>query len=248
MTDPAAPPALSVGMPRDTGDGGCGSLVCATGVTKTYRGGGPVVEALRDVHLTIAHGEMLAVVGPSGNGKSTLINCLSGIDPIDRGRVLVEGIDVHGMSERARTAHRARTMGFVFQSFNLIPVLSAVENVELPLLAVGTDPDEARERAQRMLDRVALADRAAHRPGELSGGQQQRVAIARALVGSPRIVWADEPTGNLDSSIAGTIADLLVELHHAGPTVVVLTHDATLAGRADRIVEVRDGRVVDPGP
>ncbi len=218
-------------------------IVSATNVHKTYRIGELTVPALRGVNLDIHAGEFLAVVGPSGNGKSTLVNCLSGIDDIDDGSVLIDGLSIHDLSDRKRTAHRAARMGFVFQSFNLIPVLSASENVELPLLATKTKPAEARSRAMDLLSRVGLAERAGHKPGELSGGEQQRVAVARALVSEPAVIWADEPTGNLDSATASAVIDLFGEVNSAGQTVVIVTHDPTIAGRADRVVEVRDGLI-----
>ncbi len=222
-------------------------IVKARNVSKTYSTGDHTVDALRGVNLDIYAGEFMAIVGPSGNGKSTLLNCLSGIDTIDSGNVYVDGLDIHALSDRKRTAHRAKRMGFVFQSFNLIPVLSAVENVELPLLAAAVKPGEARKRATEILEKVDLADRASHRPGELSGGQQQRVAIARALVSDPAVIWADEPTGNLDSSTAASVVDLFADLHKFGQTVVIVTHDPSLGDRADRIVEVLDGRVASDG-
>src|SRR5262244_2609948 len=174
-------------------------------------------------------------MGPSGSGKTTLLNCLSGLDDIDAGRVVVQGRDLFGMSDGDRTEHRAHAMGFVFQAFNLIPVFTAAENVELPLLLVGTPPREARRRAAAMLDRVGLAHRLAHRPNEMSGGEQQRVTIARALVARPAIVWADEPTGNLDTQTAAAVLDLLFEVHAAGWTVVLVTHDQTIGARGERI-------------
>lgn len=219
-------------------------IVEADRIVKTYATGDHRVEALRGVSVSIEAGEFVAVVGPSGNGKSTLLNCLSGIDSIDSGTVRIDGQDIHAMSDRKRTSHRAERMGFVFQSFNLIPVLSAVENVELPLLAAGRQPAAARERAREILGSVDLVDRADHRPGELSGGQQQRVAIARALVGEPAVVWADEPTGNLDSTTAASVVDLFSELNQQGQTVVIVTHDPALGKRADRVIEVRDGLIV----
>lgn len=218
-------------------------IVVATDVTKVYRSGDLEVTALRGATLTINSGELLAVTGPSGNGKSTLLNCLSGLDTIDNGTVEIEGMNIHSMSDRERTAHRAHSMGFVFQSFNLIPVLTAAENVELPLLAAKVDARTARKRAEAMLERVELDNRMTHRPAELSGGQQQRVAIARALVGEPAIIWADEPTGNLDSNTADTIAELLQQVNEAGQTVVIVTHNRDLASMASREVEVTDGRV-----
>ncbi|MHB8670582.1 MAG: ABC transporter ATP-binding protein [Acidimicrobiales bacterium] len=220
-------------------------ILAATGVRKTYRTGSVTVEALRGIDLTIGAGEFLAVMGPSGNGKTTMLNCLSGLDDIDEGVVLVEGEDLHAMTDKRRTEERARRMGFIFQSFNLIPVFTAVENVELPLLLVGARAAEARHRAEEMLERVGLADRCTHRPTELSGGEQQRVAVARALVSRPAIVWADEPTGNLDSQTAAAMVELLREVHAAGQTLVVVTHDAGIASQAQRLVRVQDGRVTE---
>src|SRR5215216_5453982 len=175
-------------------------LLVAEQVRKVYRTGGIEVEALAGLDLEVRRGELVAVMGPSGSGKTTLLNCLSGLDDIDGGRVLVEGQDLFAMSDARRTSHRARSMGFVFQAFNLIPVFSAAENVELPLLLGGTTAKEARRRAVRMLERVGFEHRTGHRPNQLSGGEQQRVTIARALAARPAIVWADEPTGNLDTA------------------------------------------------
>lgn len=219
------------------------AIVTARGVTKTYRTGSVEVDALRGVDLDINRGDLLMVMGPSGNGKTTLLNCLSGLDDIDAGTVSIDGVDIYSLSDAKRTTHRAERMGFVFQSFNLIPVLSARENVEVPLGIVGLSPAEAAHRATEMLGRVGLSARADHRPQELSGGEQQRVAIARALVGRPSVVWADEPTGNLDSETAATIIDLLLEVNSAGQTVVVVTHDRALASMGNRRVQVRDGRL-----
>src|SRR6266702_718381 len=178
------------------------ALLVAEHVRKVYRTGEIEVEALADLDLTVHQGEMVAVMGPSGSGKTTLLNCLSGLDDIDAGRVLVAGQDLFAMSDAVRTTHRATSMGFIFQAFNLIPVFTATENVELPLLLAGVHEQEARRRARETLDRVGLGHRLDRRPPELSGGEQQRVAIARALAGRPRLVWADEPTGNLDSEMA----------------------------------------------
>jgi putative ABC transport system ATP-binding protein len=187
------------------------------------------------------------VMGPSGNGKTTLLNCLSGLDDIDEGTVLIDGFDLHAAPDAERTDHRARRMGFVFQAFNLIPVFSSAENVELPLLVTGVRPKDARQRADAMLARVGLEGRADHKPRELSGGEQQRVAIARALVGEPAIVWADEPTGNLDSHTATEVLDLLFEVHDAGQTLVVITHDRGIGAEGERLVQVRNGEVAYDG-
>src|SRR6266508_548860 len=184
-------------------------------------------------------------MGPSGSGKTTLLNCLSGLDDIDGGRVVIDGEDLFAMSDTARTMHRARSMGFIFQAFNLIPVFTVAENVELPLLLVGTPPKEARPRAVEMLGRVGLAHRTEHRPNELSGGEQQRVTIARALASRPAIVWADEPTGNLDTHMADQVVELLHELNHLdGQTIVLVTHDASIGASVPRLIHMRDGRLV----
>jgi putative ABC transport system ATP-binding protein len=202
---------------------------------------------LKGVDLAVAPGEMVMVMGPSGNGKTTMLNCLSGLDDIDGGEVWVDGENIHAMPDARRTDHRARRMGFIFQSFNLIPVFTAEENVELPLLVLGTAPRQARERAREMLDQVGLANRHRNRPTELSGGEQQRVAIARALVSEPAIVWADEPTGNLDSHTADAVLDLLHGVHDQGQTLVVVTHDRQIGASGSRLVQVRDGRVTYDG-
>ncbi|MEU9669117.1 ABC transporter ATP-binding protein [Streptomyces bobili] len=221
------------------------ALLVATGVRKVYRTGSVEVTALLDLDLLVRHGEMVGVMGPSGSGKTTLLNCLSGLDDIDGGRVVVDGHDLFAMSDAARTEHRAHSMGFVFQAFNLIPVFSAVENVELPLLLVGSQPREARRTALAMLDRVGLGHRVEHRPSEMSGGEQQRVTIARALAGRPAIVWADEPTGNLDSAMADQVMDLLVELNRdEGQTIVLVTHDSAIGARVPRLIRMHDGRLV----
>jgi len=227
---------------NDTDHGIDTPLLVAEGVRKVYRTGEVEVTALRDLDLRVAAGELVAVMGPSGSGKTTLLNCLSGLDDIDAGRVLIGGRDLFAMSDADRTEHRARSMGFVFQSFNLIPVFSAVENIELPLLLVGTDRREARQRAMAMLARVGLTGRDRHRPNELSGGEQQRVTIARALVARPAIVWADEPTGNLDTAMAAQVMELLLQLNgEEGQTIVLVTHDPSIGAAAQRLVRMRDG-------
>jgi putative ABC transport system ATP-binding protein len=219
-------------------------ILVADGVRKVYRSGGTDVLALKRLDLTVPQGEFLAVMGASGSGKTTLLNCLSGLDEIDDGRVIVDGHSIHELSDAKRTRHRAETMGFIFQAFNLIPVFTATENVELPLLLARVPAQEARERARETLTRVGLGHRLDRRPPELSGGEQQRVAIARALAGRPRLVWADEPTGNLDSEMASAVMDLLAELHDEGLTLVLVTHDPSVAARADRLITVKDGEVV----
>src|SRR5262245_54750396 len=219
-------------------------LLVAERVSKIYRTGDVQVPALIDLDLKVRAGELVAVMGPSGSGKTTLLNCLSGLDDIDGGRVLVEGRDLFAMSDAERTEHRARSMGFIFQSFNLIPVFSAVENVELPLLLTGVKPGEARARALDLLGEVGLSERANHRPNELSGGEQQRVTIARALVGRPALVWADEPTGNLDTAMAAQVMELLRRLNEEqGQTIVLVTHDPTIGAAAQRLIRMRDGRL-----
>ena len=220
------------------------AILAAHRVRKVYRTGADEVEALRGLDLEVAQGEFVAVMGPSGSGKTTLLNCLSGLDSIDGGSVLVEGREIHALSDRERTRHRAQTMGFVFQAFNLIPVFSSLENVELPLLLSGVGEREARAQAADTLERVGLGRRLSHRPPELSGGEQQRVTIARARAGRPRIVWADEPTGNLDSETAADVMDLLGELHAEGLTLILVTHDPAVAEHGDRLLVVRDGRIV----
>jgi putative ABC transport system ATP-binding protein len=220
------------------------AIVAARGVSKVYESGRLRVEALASVDLTVHRGEMLAVVGPSGCGKTTLLNCLSGLDDISSGQVLLEGKDLAQMGDLERTRLRSRRMGFVFQSFNLLPVLSALENVELPLLVSGVDPKEARKRAGEALDRVGLGSHLDHSPRELSGGQQQRVTIARSLVNEPAIVWADEPTGNLDTKHGQEVLDLLHRLNRErGLTYVVVTHDPAIARSCHRIVHMESGRI-----
>jgi putative ABC transport system ATP-binding protein len=219
-------------------------VVQARGVRKTYRGGR--VTALDGVDVDVETGELVAIVGASGSGKSTLLSCLSGLETVDAGVVVVEGERLDRLDDDRRTVHRGRRMGFVFQDFHLLPVLTAVENVELPLLLLGERPRHARRRASALLDQVGLAARAAHRPDELSGGEQQRVAVARALAHNPAVVWADEPTGNLDSEATATVLELLRIVNREGRTVVVVTHDAAVAAAVSRVVTMRDGRVVEP--
>ena len=219
-------------------------LLSATGVRKIYRTGAESVDALKGIDLHVAAGEFVAVMGASGSGKTTLLNCLSGLDDIDEGSVVIGGDDIHRMSDAKRTKHRASTMGFIFQAFNLIPVFTSTENVELPLLLAGVGAKEARRAAVETLERVNLGHRLQHRPTELSGGEQQRVTIARALAGRPSIVWADEPTGNLDSETAATVMDMLNELHRDGLTLILVTHDDGIGASAQRRIAMRDGVIV----
>ncbi|HET7269815.1 MAG TPA: ABC transporter ATP-binding protein [Rubrobacter sp.] len=224
-------------------------MIEATGVQKVYASNGLRVHALKGVDLGIRRGEMVAIMGPSGSGKTTLLNCLSGLDDMDGGEVLIGGDPISKMSDRKRTRFRAQRMGFIFQSYNLIPVLSAVENIELPLLVAGAKPKAARTRAEEALEMVGLADQAKKRPAQMSGGQQQRVTVARSLVNEPDIVWADEPTGALDSETSKGIMDLLVRLNEEQQqTFVLVTHDAAVAARAHRTVRMRDGRIASDAP
>lgn len=222
------------------------AIIRAVGVNKTYDTGTTKVPALIDVDFVVNRGEMVAVMGPSGCGKTTLLNCLSGLDEVDTGQVWLEGQDLAKLSDRARTDYRAKRMGFMFQVYNLLPVLNAVENVELPLLVSGVRPSVARVKANEALAVVGLTNWAHHRPAELSGGQRQRVTIARALVNNPAIVWADEPTGALDSKAADEIMDLIREMNQTrGLTIVLVTHDMGVGSRCDRIVRMSDGRILD---
>lgn len=221
-------------------------IVEARGVDKRYDTGQVEVHALRQVSFSVSPGEMVAIMGPSGSGKTTLLNCLSGLDAIDGGEVLIEGVALRAMSDVERTDHRARRMGFVFQFYNLMPVLSAVENVELPLLVSRIPARQARGMALEALEMVGLAERASHLPEELSGGQRQRATIARALVNSPAIVWADEPTGDLDSENAADIVALMRRLNEErGLTFLIVTHDISVGRATDRIVRMLDGQIVD---
>jgi putative ABC transport system ATP-binding protein len=222
------------------------AIVEARSVDKRYDTGKVEVHALRDVSFSVRRGEMVAIMGPSGSGKTTLLNCLSGLDAIDSGDVLIEGVSLRELSDEARTDYRARRMGFVFQFYNLIPVLTAVENVELPLLVARVPAGEARSKALAALEMVGLGDRADHVPDELSGGQRQRATIARALVNQPAIVWADEPTGDLDSENADEIVALMRQLNRDhGLTFLIVTHDIGVGRSTDRIVRRVDGQIVD---
>ena len=226
-------------------DGAADIVIEARDVEKTYDTGTIKVFALRGVSLRVPRGEMLAIMGPSGCGKTTLLNSLSGLDEFDSGVVLIEGNDLSRMADDRKTEFRAKDMGFVFQTYNLLPVLTAVENIELPLIVSGTKPKVAREQALASLTRVGLLDKAGQRPSQLSGGQRQRVTVARALVNKPAIVWADEPTGALDSTTATEIMDLIVDLNStAHQTCVIVTHDPKVAARCHRTIHMEDGLIV----
>src|SRR5579875_790796 len=221
------------------------SLIELTDVRKTYRSGSLEVAALRGITLTVDDGEYVAVMGPSGSGKSTLMHILGCLDVPGTGRYRLAGEDVGTMPEHQLADVRNRRIGFVFQQFNLLASMPAWRNVELPLVYSGAERAERRQRAVAALARVGLGDRIHHRPGQLSGGEQQRVAMARALVTEPALLLADEPTGNLDSASTAEILGLLDELHGSGRTVVLITHEADVAGRADRAVRMLDGLISD---
>ncbi len=207
--------------------------------------GDDTVQAVRGVDLQIKKGEMVAIMGPSGCGKTTLLNLLSGIDDPSSGQVTVSGRPLFGITDDERTDLRGKEMGFIFQKFHLIEVLSSVENVEIPLLMQGMSPDQARTTAMEAMESVGLGDRGSHRPAELSGGQQQRVSIARAFVHQPSVILCDEPTGNLDSATSLQIMDLLCKLNDDGATIIVVTHDEIIAKRCSRIIQMGDGRIID---
>lgn len=221
------------------------SIISCQGLTKTYVTGDVRVEALKGITLEIGKGEMVAIMGPSGCGKTTLLNCLSGLDDVTSGRIFIEDQDITALNDDEKSELRAVRMGFVFQFYNLLPVLSAAENVELPLLISGTKSEEANKRALRLLDRVGLKQRSMQRPSSLSGGERQRVAIARALVNDPAIVFADEPTGDLDKRTANDIVALLRQLNEENEqTFIIVTHDPEVGAKCDRIVHMRDGLVI----
>ena len=220
----------------------------ATALWKIYASGESTVQAVRGVDVEIKEGEMIAIMGPSGCGKTTLLNVLSGIDEPNSGEVLIDGNPMYSVSDDKRTQMRAENLGFIFQDFNLLPVLSAVENVELPLLLLGKSASESRKSALEALDSVGLADRSEHRPTELSGGQQQRVAIARAIVHHPKVILCDEPTGNLDSATSSTVMTLLKEINKKlGTTFLLVTHDKDVASQCSRILQMDDGLMIDTG-
>jgi putative ABC transport system ATP-binding protein len=213
-------------------------------ICKTYQTGGETVHALADANLKVEQGEFVAIVGPSGSGKSTLLSILGCLDVPTSGEYLLEGQNVAKLSENRLAQIRNQKIGFVFQSFNLLPRMSIWENVETPLLYAGVGAAERKERVAKALSQVGLLERAKHQPNEISGGQRQRVAIARALVTQPSLILADEPTGNLDSKTGAEILALMKELHRQGSTIVLVTHDPSVAAQAERTVQVRDGRVI----
>ncbi len=223
-------------------------IIHMRGIRKIYDTGKIKVEALKGIDLSVSPGEFVAIVGPSGSGKSTLMNLIGCLDTPTDGQYRLGGEDVSRLDRDALADVRNRRVGFVFQGFNLLPQISAFENVEMPLVFGGVGVRERRQRVTDLLDRVGLADRMEHKPTELSGGQMQRVAIARALAMQPDVILADEPTGNLDTSAGGDIMQLFAELWAQGKTLVVITHDMTLARRASRVVEVRDGRILRDVP
>ena len=225
---------------------GAPPVVLAEAVHKTYNTGRVQVYALQGIDLSVPRGEMVAIMGPSGCGKTTLLNCLSGLDEIDSGVISIGGVDLARMPDNEKTRYRATKMGYIFQSYNLLPVLTAVENVEMPLLVSGTPAKQSRVQAKEALDLVGLGDWITHYPSELSGGQQQRVTIARALVNHPEIVWADEPTGNLDSENSQEVMGLLCSLNEQyHETFIIVTHADAVADRAHRTIRMRDGLIVN---
>jgi putative ABC transport system ATP-binding protein len=219
------------------------SILEFEGVRKTYRVGDQEIHALDGINLRIEEGEFLAIIGPSGSGKSTLMHLLGCLDTPTEGRMSVCGTDLSRASADELARMRNREIGFVFQSFNLLPRLDVVSNIELPLTYSGIPARERRKRATEAARRVGLGDRLANRPTQLSGGQCQRVAIARALVNNPRIVFGDEPTGNLDSTTGRNILEIFKELHASGKTIILVTHDSSIASQAGRVIELRDGRI-----
>ena len=222
-------------------------IITMTDITKVYSVGGEEVRALDGANLTIREGEFVSIIGPSGSGKSTLMNIIGCLDVADSGEYILDGQSIEQYSEEELAKIRNKKIGFIFQNFNLLSRMSALSNVELPLIYQRMHVNERKERAQRALDRVGLSDRSSHKPAELSGGQQQRVAIARALATNPAILLADEPTGNLDSKTGDDIIALFHELHRAGDTIVLITHNEEIAKQAQRRIRIMDGRVTEVG-
>jgi len=240
-----APPDAATARAASVALAATGPLIRMEGVTKTYDSGELAVQALRGIDLVIEEGEMVAVIGPSGSGKSTLMHIIGCLDAPSSGAYRLEGRDVSELSSFQLAAIRNQKVGFVFQTFNLLPKASLLRNVELPLLYAGVNGAERKEHALEVLRRVGLADRAKHRPSELSGGQRQRAAIARALVNEPSLILADEPTGNLDSKTGLEILEIFDRMHVKGETIVIVTHDPRIAERCQRIVQIVDGRIED---
>jgi putative ABC transport system ATP-binding protein len=224
------------------------AIIEAAGLTKTFHKGGMAIAVLRDLSLRVTEGEFIAVMGPSGSGKSTLLHILGLLDQPDAGRYRLGGVDTATLDDDARSAARNRTLGFVFQQFHLLAYASAARNVALPLLYAEDESSDAQTRVERALASVGLSHRAHHLPGELSGGEQQRVAIARALINDPRVLLADEPTGNLDAEAGAEVLAIFQRLAAGGRTVVLVTHDAPVAAAAGRIIRLVDGRIVDDRP
>ncbi|MGA1820991.1 MAG: ABC transporter ATP-binding protein [Thermoplasmatota archaeon] len=230
-------------------NGGGNRIVQSVGLEKVYDTGSVKVHALKGIDLNVSKGEMVAIMGPSGCGKTTLLNCLSGLDEPTVGNVFIEGTDLAKMKDDQRTEYRARHMGFVFQFYNLLPVLTAIENVEMVLLLAGEKPKNARTKAQKALDTVGLNGYEKHRPSQLSGGQRQRVTLARALVNDPKIVWADEPTGDLDKRNSNEVMGLMRNLNRdLNMTIVLVTHDPDVASKCRRIIHMEDGKIVKDVP
>ncbi|GAM98233.1 ABC transporter [alpha proteobacterium U9-1i] len=219
-------------------------LIVANALVKHYVMGDETVHALDGVSFAIPEGDYCAIVGPSGSGKSTLMNILGGLDTPSDGRIVINGADIGALDDEGLAGFRNKTIGFIFQSFNLLPRMTALENVELPMIYGGVDPKERRSRAAQLLTRVGLGERLGHRPTQLSGGQQQRVAIARALAGQPALLLADEPTGALDTNTGKEILALFRELNQEGVTIVIVTHDLEVAAAAKRTIEMRDGKII----
>jgi len=220
-------------------------LIITENLCKIYKTKEFEVSALKDVNINIEKGKIISILGPSGSGKSTLLNCLSGIDRPTAGKVIIDGTDIYSMKDDGITKFRAKNMGFIFQSYNLIPVLSVIENVELPLLVLGENESSARKKSLELIEKVGLSKRAKYFPNQLSGGEAQRVSIARALVASPKIVWADEPTGALDTKTGKEIMSLITDLNRENDqTFVIVTHDQRITAYSDEIFEMDSGEII----